>query len=217
MYHKLTLLSAILVGAVFAEELVLVRLNTDAGKGEKPIGIIRPNISVISTARKVFAPKGKSLKFGDSPILKLSFQPRKSKLLPFSEAKSSQFYHLSTADGATTESPTSVTPYTAIMRSVHRISNTTYQMPADFLCEGLTCPKGTQCTLAQPVCTAQDCSLKPSCTKKLSEDCEKCRPPCVHAVLNIGATGGCHPCLCEVTVFRPPPQLTKQFKQIQGN
>ncbi|OQR73970.1 hypothetical protein BIW11_01047, partial [Tropilaelaps mercedesae] len=132
-----------------SQRLVLRHLNADEGTSSK---IIRPNVTISASQRRVFVPKGKSLKFGESPILKLSFQPsaKLSKALSFSDAqkpRSSQFFHLVPSTPSPTEAK-AVKPDTALapvepapMRSVHRISNTTYQMPADFLCEGLDCPK----------------------------------------------------------------------------
>ncbi|XP_022704484.1 uncharacterized protein LOC111269287 isoform X1 [Varroa jacobsoni] len=217
------ILCCTILGVACPQRLSFMHLNSDeSGASAK---IVRPNVTISSSQRRVYVPKGKSLKYAESPILRLSFQPspKLSKALSFSDAqkpRSSQFFHLvpstpSPSDAKPVKNETALTPIEPTpMRSVHRISNTTYQMPADFLCEGLDCPKGQQCTLAQPICTPQDCSLKPSCSKKLSEHCEKCRPPCVHAVLNLNAPGGCHPCLCEVTVFRPPAHLVKKLAQI---
>lgn len=79
---------------------------------------------------------------------------------------------------------------------------------AGWLCEGLECPAGSECTLEQGKCTAQDCSLKPSCTPRLPK-CKGCRRGCAHAVLNRDATIGCHPCLCEISVHR---SLVEQLK-----
>ncbi|XP_022704485.1 uncharacterized protein LOC111269287 isoform X2 [Varroa jacobsoni] len=188
------ILCCTILGVACPQRLSFMHLNSDeSGASAK---IVRPNVTISSSQRRVYVPKDAQ-------------KPR-----------SSQFFHLvpstpSPSDAKPVKNETALTPIEPTpMRSVHRISNTTYQMPADFLCEGLDCPKGQQCTLAQPICTPQDCSLKPSCSKKLSEHCEKCRPPCVHAVLNLNAPGGCHPCLCEVTVFRPPAHLVKKLAQI---
>ncbi|XP_018496417.1 uncharacterized protein LOC100902751 isoform X1 [Galendromus occidentalis] len=217
MLSRSLLFSVAFAGVVYSQTVIVT--NSDVDSELSATGkIIRPNVTITTSQRRVYVPKGKSLKFGDSPILKLSFQPsaKLSKALSFSEPKSSQFFHLvpSTPTPVKPESTSLAPPAPTKMRSVHRISNTTYQMPADFLCEGLDCPKGHQCSLAQPTCTPEDCSLKPSCAKKLSDHCEKCQPPCVHAILNLDAPGGCHPCLCEVTVFRPPPRLAKRLAAI---
>lgn len=143
---------SVLVGLAVSQRLVLKHLNADEGStGGK---IIRPNVTISTSQRRVYVPKGKSLKFGDSPILKLSFQPsaKLSKALSFSDAqkpRSSQFFHLIPSTPSPSETTKPSKPETALapvepapMRSVHRISNSTYQMPADFLCEGLDCPKG---------------------------------------------------------------------------
>lgn len=153
-----TVLCFTVVGIAISQRLTFKHLNSDesSGGGGK---IIRPNVTITSSQRRVFVPKGKSLKFGESPILKLSFQPspKLSKALSFSDAqkpRSSQFFHLvpstpSPNEAKSAKTETALAPVEpAPIRSVHRISNTTYQMPADFLCEGLDCPKGkTPCSI----------------------------------------------------------------------
>ncbi|XP_003747007.1 uncharacterized protein LOC100902751 isoform X2 [Galendromus occidentalis] len=188
MLSRSLLFSVAFAGVVYSQTVIVT--NSDVDSELSATGkIIRPNVTITTSQRRVYVPK---------------------------EPKSSQFFHLvpSTPTPVKPESTSLAPPAPTKMRSVHRISNTTYQMPADFLCEGLDCPKGHQCSLAQPTCTPEDCSLKPSCAKKLSDHCEKCQPPCVHAILNLDAPGGCHPCLCEVTVFRPPPRLAKRLAAI---
>lgn len=145
MLTRLLIVSVAFIGVVVSQTVIVTNseVTDDASTGGK---IIRPNVTITSSQRRVYVPKGKSLKFGDSPILKLSFQPsaKLSKALSFSEPKSSQFFHLipSTPTPNQPESTSLAPPAPTKMRSVHRISNTTYQMPADFLCEGLDCPKG---------------------------------------------------------------------------
>lgn len=145
------ILCCTILGVACPQRLSFMHLNSDeSGASAK---IVRPNVTISSSQRRVYVPKGKSLKYAESPILRLSFQPspKLSKALSFSDAqkpRSSQFFHLvpstpSPSDAKPVKNETALTPIEPTpMRSVHRISNTTYQMPADFLCEGLDCPKG---------------------------------------------------------------------------
>ncbi|EEC17564.1 uncharacterized protein LOC8040439 [Ixodes scapularis] len=87
---------------------------------------------------------------------------------------------------------------------------------AAWLCEGLECPEGKECTLEQPQCTSEDCSLKPSCSPRL-ENCKPCNEGCAHAILNREASTGCHPCLCEIAVVRKPERVREEEPNGNGS
>ncbi|KAH7953904.1 hypothetical protein HPB49_014123 [Dermacentor silvarum] len=46
--------------------------------------------------------------------------------------------------------------------SAQTVDDNKILVSAAWLCEGLECPEGKECTLEQPQCTSEDCSLKPS-------------------------------------------------------
>lgn len=100
--------------------------------------------------------------------------------------------------------------------SAQTVDDNKILVSAAWLCEGLECPEGKECTLEQPQCTSEDCSLKPSCSPRL-ENCKPCNPGCAHAILNKGASSGCHPCLCEIAVVRKPERLTAEEPSGNGN
>ncbi|XP_064482624.1 uncharacterized protein LOC135395323 [Ornithodoros turicata] len=93
-----------------------------------------------------------------------------------------------------------------------RNDDTMIDVSAGWLCEGLECPSGTECTLEQGKCTPEDCSLKPSCSPRLPK-CKGCKRGCAHAIIARGATIGCHPCLCEISVRR---SLVEQIKEARA-